>query len=107
EHVTARAIIPVPEGGVASRQCLHALRSVDRCPDEVIIVAHGEPHGLDAVTKSWGMRTIQTPVQSGPAAARNLGASEARGTILLFIDADGTIQSSTIPEVLRVFRSHP
>jgi glycosyltransferase involved in cell wall biosynthesis len=40
------------------------------------------------VARLYGARTIRTPWNGGPAAARNIGASEAVGEILWFVDAD-------------------
>ena len=37
------------------------------------------------------VRIVSTPRHSGPSVARNFGARHARGTLLLFLDADGEV----------------
>lgn len=44
---------------------------------------------------------------AGPAAARNLGASEARGTYLLFLDDDSMVDKLYLARVWKELESHP
>jgi glycosyltransferase involved in cell wall biosynthesis len=56
--------------------------------DELIVV---DDHSVDetaSVARSLGAKVISSEVNAGPAAARNLGATEATGDILWFVDAD-------------------
>jgi glycosyltransferase involved in cell wall biosynthesis len=58
---------------------------------EVIIVNDGSGSGLRDLTASLDLAlalTVLCQDHKGPAAARNLGAANARGEILLFLDAD-------------------
>lgn len=74
------------------RRCLEALGAL-RYPGstlEVVVVddASPEPVRLDPAVAPTTARLVRTPRNLGPAAARNLGAREARGEILLFTDDD-------------------
>jgi glycosyltransferase involved in cell wall biosynthesis len=58
-----------------------------------------------AIANSKGAVVLSTAKQSGPAAARNLAAEIARGSVLMFIDADVVIQSETLGQVARRFEN--
>ena len=46
---------------------------------------------------------LRLDVSSGPAVARNRGAAKARGSILLFVDADVVIREDTVRTAVAVF----
>ncbi len=54
---------------------------------------------------SWDcpLRVIRCPRQRGAGAARKVGIREARGEIVVMLDADGTYSAETIPEMLKHF----
>jgi glycosyltransferase involved in cell wall biosynthesis len=69
--------------------CLAAVHAAQPGPLEVLVVDDGSDDGSADVARARGARVLQTPrPKSGPAVARNLGARQARGTILFFVDAD-------------------
>ncbi|MGQ0569304.1 MAG: glycosyltransferase family 2 protein [Armatimonadota bacterium] len=86
-------IVPTYNGGWVVQRALDALRDQDASPEryEVIVVddgsTDGSVHGLDRQRGPRAVRLLRTP-NRGRAAARNLGAAEARGRTLLFLDAD-------------------
>lgn len=55
---------------------------------EVIVVDDASTDRTVEVAQVHGARLLTLPAQQGAAAARNAGAAEARGDVLLFIDAD-------------------
>jgi hypothetical protein len=64
------------------------LAQVGRGLLEVLVVDDGSGDGSGAFAAGQGARVLATGGPLGPAAARNRGAREARGDLLLFVDAD-------------------
>ncbi|MFQ4139755.1 glycosyltransferase [Nodosilinea sp. PGN35] len=104
-------VIPVYNGGPAFKTCLQSLELFLPAPDdirtEVIVVADGCTDGSDHLAEKFGATLLKTSAPGGPARARNLGARQARGEILFFIDADVTIQSDTLRQVASLFAQEP
>ena len=100
-------IIPVYNGGVAFQSCLQSLERYLPPPSviatEVIVVADGCTDGSARLAENMGATVLRTAAPGGPARARNLGARQAQGDILFFIDADVTIQADTISHVAALF----
>jgi GT2 family glycosyltransferase len=105
---------PVPDAGVAIRvsvvvptynnlgqlsQCLAALRAVAAADSELIVVDDASHDDVTAVAERFGARILRLPRNSGPSAARNLGARHARGQILMFVDADVVVADDAIKRV--------
>ncbi len=89
EAGTVSIIIPTFNGSRRIGYCLDALleQSANR-PVEILVVNDGSSDDTAAVVERYeGVRLINQ-VNFGPAAARNRGASEAKGSILLFTDDD-------------------
>lgn len=85
-----RSTIVVPSHGRpdALRACLAALAVQDDPSREVVVVDDGSPTPLAPVCAEFaGVRCVRQ-ANAGPAAARNRGAREARGTFLAFTDDD-------------------
>jgi glycosyltransferase involved in cell wall biosynthesis len=56
-------------------------------PSEIIIVDDGSSDHTFHICEALGVKTLRQN-HKGPGSARNLGASKAKGDILLFVDAD-------------------
>ncbi len=98
---TISIIIPVYNGGAALCKCLDAIAASNVAPLETIVVVDG-PGANDAVAaRQRGARVIDLPTRGGPAAARNAGAAQARGDILLFLDADVLPHADVVGAVKR------
>lgn len=73
--------------------CLRSLAQLEPPPDpfEVIVVDDGGPGSLEEAVEPYRRRLdvrVLRQAQAGPAAARNAGAAEARGELLVFTDDD-------------------
>ncbi|HEX4783085.1 MAG TPA: glycosyltransferase [Candidatus Sulfotelmatobacter sp.] len=82
-------IIPTFNGAARIGSCLDALLQQTWKQDaEILVVNDGSAdHTAEVVGRYGGVRLI-TQSNAGPAAARNRGALEAKGTIILFTDDD-------------------
>src|SRR5688572_9807060 len=81
-------IVPVRNSPHDLRLCLGALRDAATPDAEIIVVDDGSTDDTASVASGMGMPVVALAQNSGPAAARNEGATRARGDILLFVDAD-------------------
>lgn len=101
-------IIPVYNGGKTLRTCLVALNASTHMPDDVIVVDDSSTDGSAAIASSLLTRVIQ--LEGGPhgaAAARNRGASEAHGDILIFFDADVAVHPDTVALMHKYLNEQP
>ena len=99
-------IIPVHNGASTLEACLPPLLQASPDLAEVLVIDDRSTDGSGAVARALGAKVIVS-TGLGPAAARNLGASRARGDILFFVDADVTVQSSTIQQVVDILDVNP
>lgn len=107
ENPTISAIIPVHDGGMNFRRCLSAFVKASPPPDEIIVVVDGNAETPRRMAEEFGATVLTTPFPGGPARARNLGAYEARGDILFFVDADVTICPDAGKRVVSCFAEEP
>jgi GT2 family glycosyltransferase len=83
-------IIPAHDAEHTIDHCLQALahQTMPRDQYEILVVDDGSSDGTRSRVEEYPGVRLLTQSQSGPAAARNLGARHALGQILLFTDAD-------------------
>lgn len=87
-------------------RCLEALAQSVIQPLECIVVDDGSADRSAAIANGYGTKVISTGRQSGPARARNLGVSHARGDIILFLDSDVCAHQDTIARIVDQFQQH-
>jgi glycosyltransferase involved in cell wall biosynthesis len=110
----ARYSIIVPTHGRPGplATCLRGLSELEAPPDpfEVIVVDDGGPGSLEETVEPY-RRTLEIHLlrqaQAGPAAARNAGAAEARGELLVFTDDDVVCEPSWLASLARRAVSSP
>lgn len=100
-------IIPAHNAAQHLRECLNCLVESSIAPLEVIVVDDCSTDGSREIAAASGARVLSTERRSGPAAARNLGARNARGRILFFLDADVFVHPDTIERVAEAFARDP
>ncbi len=101
-------IVPVFNGGKFLYQCLDAIVASSCQSFELIVVDDGSTDDSAEVSRRKGARVLHTPRrQSGPAAARNHGAQQARGDVLFFVDADVVVRRETMSRVAAHFQDNP
>ncbi len=77
-------------------RCLASLAASQTRDYELIVVDDGSTDATAAVAARHGARVVRLPRRGGPAAARNRGAAQARGAILVFLDSDVCARPDTL-----------
>lgn len=97
-------IVPVRNGGAPFDGLLASLKSLDWPADrlEILIVDNGSTDDTVARARAAGLRVIEEPVR-GASSARNRGAAESRGEILVFTDADCAVSRSWLHGITAPF----
>jgi glycosyltransferase involved in cell wall biosynthesis len=106
-QATISIVIPVHNGGERFRQCLASLEQWAALAKEIIIVVDGGTDQSWQWAKASGARVVQFPSAGGPARARNAGAQVASGDILFFVDADITLHTDTLQQIVSIFGNQP
>jgi len=89
-EVRTSVIVPAHNACGFLPECLAALsgEASSGTALEIIVVDDRSTDRTAEVARSFGAKVLQTARNGGPAGARNLGAREARGRYLFFVDAD-------------------
>lgn len=101
-------IIPVYNASPYLHQCLTAIEKTQFPQWECIVVNDCSTDDSVSIATSYSrVKVIETAVKSGPAIARNLGATIAQGELLFFIDADVEVQPGTVGHAVATMQAHP
>jgi len=100
-------IIPVHNGSQYLTKCLSSLAQSSYGSYEVIVVDDGSTDPSSDIARNHGAIVFKLSDQSGPAAARNFGAKQAKGNIIFFIDSDVVVKEDTVARVVRDFGENP
>jgi len=103
--VRASVVVPAHNASATIEGCLQALARQSLPPSEyeVIVVDDGSSDSTRERVTQYGAKLL-TQDHHGPAVARNLGATQARGEIVLFTDADCIPASDWIEAMLTPFK---
>lgn len=99
-------IIPVKDRESELPECLESVFSQDYPEDriEVIVVDDASRDGTGAVAAAFPCRLISLTGNRGQSYCRNLGAREAGGEILAFLDSDCVADKGWLREIVPYFR---
>lgn len=100
-------IVPVYNGAHFLDRCLSGLRTSSYTDYELIVMDDASTDSSGDVARSYGAQVLKMPRQSGPGAARNMAAREARGEIVFFVDADVVVAPDAIQRVADNFTDYP
>ena len=101
-------IVPVFNGGPGLTRCLNAIKSSSHPALECLLV--DDVSTDESITKAVvgnPVRIITMTQRGGPGVARNLGAAEAVGDILVFIDADVELHPDALGIAVEAFENDP
>ncbi len=93
-------IIPAYNEEKLIADCLRSLNKQTYRPLEVIVVDDGSTDNTIQIVKNFKCKFLGQNHQ-GPGPARNLGASNAHGEILVFVDADMTFEKNFIKDLVK------
>jgi len=103
-QVYPSVIIPTYNGADKIGRCLASLRGQDYPASfEVIVVNDGSTDRTLEVLKQFPEVRVLTQANAGPAAARNRGAKEASGDLIVFTDDDCEPLPNWLTEMLKPF----
>jgi glycosyltransferase involved in cell wall biosynthesis len=100
-------IIPAYNCAETIGLCLDSLSHSQYRLFECIVVDDHSEDETSEIARSFDSRVISLDHKEGAAHARNRGAEEARGDILLFIDADVTVYPDCLLKVSNSFAADP
>ncbi len=89
-------VIPAHNAVGTLDECLQAIHQSNYTDYEVIVVDDASTDSTEQVAARHGCRIVRLEQNVGAARAKNLGASEARGDVILFTDADIVLQPDTL-----------
>lgn len=98
----ASVVIPAYNAAATLSACVEACLAQTHVPVEVIVVDDGSTDATAAIAERAGARCIRQK-NAGPAAARNRGAKEAVGEIVVFTDSDCIPQGEWLERLLAGF----
>ena len=100
-------VIPVKDRLKELRQCLEALDANPYEKREIIVVDDASAVPLKQETLGVACRIIRFDEQQGPAVARNTGAREAAGSVIVFLDSDCLLNPDALERIGRHMTAHP
>ncbi|MEV4313751.1 glycosyltransferase family 2 protein [Actinocrispum sp. NPDC049592] len=100
-------IVPNYNYGHVLGQCLRAIQAQSYSPIEIVLVDDGSTDNSVEVAESLGVTPIRTPANRGCGAARNLGAANATGEILFFLDSDIALDPGAVAAAVELLQSEP
>lgn len=101
-----RISVIIPAGSEAGHleKLIASLRAQSYTDFEIIVSVNGARDETADIARRLADTVIETPERIGPSGARNAGARNARGDILVFIDADSVVSPNTLSEIARRWR---
>ena len=97
-------VIPIHNAESTLGSCLDAIFRSDFKDFELIVVNDGSSDASLEIADRYPVKIVELAGNRGAAYARNRGGAEARGEVLFFIDADVTVQPTTLDAVATIFK---
>lgn len=95
---TVTVIIPAYNEEKTIKKCVHSLRKQDM-PLDIIVVDDGSHDQTVAICETIGVKVLRQG-HKGPGAARNFGARNSKGNILVLVDADMVLEPDYVSKLI-------
>jgi len=93
-------IIPSYNSGQTLKPCLESLIK-QSLESEIIVVDDGSKDNTKTIIQLFPQIKLLTQKHQGPGAARNLGARQAKGEILVFVDSDMEFDQNFLKDLIK------
>ena len=100
-------IIPLYNAEKTLEKCLTAIFNSRYQNFEVLVVDDGSKDASIKIAESFSCKILKLTHNQGPSVARNWGAKNAKGDVLLFIDSDIVIKRDTLDLFVDSLKSYP
>lgn len=107
EPLLLSIVIPAFQAADDLKRCLPRLIRHIHVPCEILVIDDGSTDRTAEIPELFGVRCIRMPRRGGPASARNLGAREANGEWILFVDADVLLHPESVRKAFTHIRQDP
>jgi GT2 family glycosyltransferase len=96
-------LIPARNAAAHLGRCLEAVLEQSSDDVEVTVIDDASTDKTAAVARAHGVRVITLPKRKRSSGARNMGASVARGEVLVFLDSDDIPQTGWLDAIRSAF----
>ena len=100
-------IIPLYNAEKTLEKCLNAIYDSSYQKFEVLVVDDASQDNSLKIARSFPCKTLQLEHNQGAAVARNWGAKNAKGDVLLFIDSDIVTKRNTLNLLVDSLKKYP
>lgn len=98
--MSTSVVIPTYNEAENISACLKSVQNQTRKADEIILIDDGSTDDTVQIASKFPVRIIRSN-HGGPGSSRNIGASMAKGDILVFVDADMTFDTNFLKNLIK------
>jgi glycosyltransferase involved in cell wall biosynthesis len=104
---TITAVLSCYNAAAFIAEAISSVQRQTRQVDEILVVDDCSTDDSAAIARALGVRVVSTGMNSGAAAARNLGIRESTGELVAFLDADDRWSEHHCATLERLLHEHP
>ncbi|MDP2208913.1 MAG: glycosyltransferase family 2 protein [Bacteroidota bacterium] len=105
KNLQVSVIIPVKNGNKTLGACLRSIKRSYFKNIEILVVDDHSTDNSVEIAESYNCKVLQSSEGDGANRARNFGAKNAKGEILIFLDSDVEVRSDTIQTIVETLET--